>query len=110
MGPGSTTWATSGSVAATDGWVALFCPHCGATVNEGDLETDEDEPVVNRGSSYTCGWCGERQTDWNHVKRCRATYGIRKAQADERARIEYERARVEQAADLVELRGELQYG
>lgn len=83
--------------------MALFCPHCGATVNESDLEDDEVDQTVNRGSSYTCGWCGERQTDWNHVKRCRAAHRIRVAQ-------QREKSRVEQIADLVELRGELQYG
>jgi hypothetical protein len=103
MGPGSITSATSGSGAAISGWVALFCPNCGVTVNEGDLETDEVDQKANQGSSYTCGWCGERQSDWNHVKRCRAAHRIRQAQ-------QRERSRIEQVADLMELRGELQYG
>lgn len=54
---------------------ALFCPHCGQWMNEPDLEDTPENRVLdshgNLGSAYTCGWCHERHTDYNHVVICR---------------------------------------
>lgn len=65
-------------------WIALFCPHCGGTVNEDDLLNDHDltpgqveeirYKVTNRGSMYTCGWCKIRTNDWDHVIECRRAH------------------------------------
>ena len=70
-----------------EGWVAFFCPHCGVTLNESDLETDDPAQRRRRlaGKAYTCGWCKEVQTDWAHVKRCKATHEARKREQMQQA-------------------------
>lgn len=69
-------------------YVALFCPHCEAHINEEDLLNDHDltpeqvaqvtEEDRDLGSYYTCGWCHERTRDWKHVIRCRTEHTVRK--------------------------------
>lgn len=59
-----------------DEFIAFFCPHCGACVNEDELENDHgyeagDIGLPSRGSLVTCGWCKMQTTDWNHIVRCR---------------------------------------
>ena len=67
-------------------WVAYFCPHCGGTINEGDLDTDHGGPVTpSPGAPFTCGWCHTQTSDWSHVKRCRALAAERERQALARA-------------------------
>jgi hypothetical protein len=70
----------------SDHWVAMFCPNCGCTLNEGDLDTDDPSLLRRKmaGQTYTCGWCHTRQTDWAHVKRCKATLVLRQQQALDR--------------------------
>lgn len=60
-------------------WTAFFCPHCGYTLNEHELETYTEPQARLKpkpGSSYTCGWCHKRQNDWGHVKRCRVLHQL----------------------------------
>ena len=82
-----------------DAWVAFFCPHCGGTINEADLDTDDMAFKRRRmaGPAYTCWWCKERQTDWGHVKQCKALYLTRKREQMEHA----ERATLDLLSDLV---------
>lgn len=65
--------------AGVDEYVALFCPHCGEHLNEVELQDDEVVPLVpwqtDDEDGLTCGWCGIRTKDWNHVIQCRRTLG-----------------------------------
>ncbi len=76
-------------------YVAVFCPSCGVHINDFDLQ---DSPEAENGSQrlgslYTCGWCGIRTFDWNHVARCRATWPIRQALASLQAAADREEVR-----------------
>lgn len=81
-------------------YIALFCPHCGAHVNEDELDSDHGYIVPIRqtlsGSKYRCGWCKIETTDWNHVLACRAAHQNKPARTTAHARL----------ADMVRLHAE----
>lgn len=77
-------------------YVAVFCPSCGVHINDFDTQDspdDESHAPQRLGSLYTCGWCGIRTFDWNHVGRCKATWPIRQALASLQATAHREEVR-----------------
>lgn len=56
---------------------AVFCPECGAHLNDVDLHDDPDEYVPNLGPLVTCGWCKLQTRDWGHIVKCRRTWKVK---------------------------------
>ena len=74
--------------AVREAYVAIFCPHCGEHINEVEEQDSPEEREPEWGSPYTCGWCGLRTHDWNHVAICRRTYKARAALAEKQRQAE----------------------
>jgi hypothetical protein len=81
---------------------ALFCPNCGIHLNDFDTQ-DEAVRTVDLRSSYTCGWCGVRTRDWNHVAWCRKTIAERNILAAKKHAADVEAVRVRLREAVAEL-------
>lgn len=90
-------------------YIAVFCPSCGVHINDFDTQDSPDAEngfgtgPQRLGSLYTCGWCGIRTFDWNHVHRCRATWPVRQALASLQATADREEVRQRLSRMVIDL-------